>query len=211
MNMKSLSGIVAIAVTGTLCSSVALAATDVAAGAAVTYTGSGFGGSSSLMGAGVFSPSIITSTTSIADGMQWNTGGIHYAGTGPGTAFWYGTAGGDPDQWLTISLGQMATVTSITLQADSNDAYQVLYHGGSGWRTLGSFGNVDGRGLGTRPELTFSSVTTDAFRIVATGGDGYYSVSHFAAAVPEPETYGMMMAGLGLIGFMARRKKQAAT
>jgi len=26
------------------------------------------------------------------------------------------------------------------------------------------------------------------------------------AAVPEPETYGMMMAGLGLMGFMVRRK-----
>jgi len=27
------------------------------------------------------------------------------------------------------------------------------------------------------------------------------------AAVPEPETYGMLLAGLGLIGFMARRRK----
>jgi len=27
--------------------------------------------------------------------------------------------------------------------------------------------------------------------------------------VPEPETYAMLMAGLGLLGFMARRRKQA--
>lgn len=30
------------------------------------------------------------------------------------------------------------------------------------------------------------------------------------APVPEPETYGMMLAGLGLVGFMARRRKQQA-
>lgn len=30
------------------------------------------------------------------------------------------------------------------------------------------------------------------------------------APVPEPETYGMMIAGLGVLGFLARRRKQAA-
>jgi hypothetical protein len=27
-----------------------------------------------------------------------------------------------------------------------------------------------------------------------------------AAAIPEPETYGMLLAGLGLLGFIARRR-----
>lgn len=31
-----------------------------------------------------------------------------------------------------------------------------------------------------------------------------------ATAVPEPEAYAMMLAGLGLVGFAARRKQQAA-
>jgi carbonic anhydrase len=30
-----------------------------------------------------------------------------------------------------------------------------------------------------------------------------------AAAVPEPETYALLMAGLGLLGFAARRKRKA--
>jgi hypothetical protein len=29
------------------------------------------------------------------------------------------------------------------------------------------------------------------------------------AAIPEPETYALMMAGLGVIGFVARRRKKA--
>jgi hypothetical protein len=36
-----------------------------------------------------------------------------------------------------------------------------------------------------------------------------YGTFQAVAAVPEPETYAMMLAGLGLLGFMARRKKTA--
>lgn len=44
--------------------------------------------------------------------------------------------------------------------------------------------------------------------VVGTGGGSYGSDLTIAvAAVPEPGTYAMMAAGLGLLGFVARRKK----
>ncbi|WP_254504061.1 PEP-CTERM sorting domain-containing protein [Duganella vulcania] len=45
-----------------------------------------------------------------------------------------------------------------------------------------------------------------------TGHTGYAYLDGFGSVsppVPEPSTYGMMLAGLGLLGYMARRKKSA--
>jgi hypothetical protein len=47
------------------------------------------------------------------------------------------------------------------------------------------------------------------------GQTGYYNDNHGAftasvtlAPVPEPETHAMMLAGIGLLGFAARRRRQ---
>lgn len=43
----------------------------------------------------------------------------------------------------------------------------------------------------------------------ATGaGGGVYSFLASAAPIPEPETYAMLLAGLGVVGFMAARRRQ---
>ncbi|UQV47887.1 PEP-CTERM sorting domain-containing protein [Janthinobacterium lividum] len=42
----------------------------------------------------------------------------------------------------------------------------------------------------------------------STGQDAFESDNHaFITAVPEPETYAMLLAGLGLLGFVLRRKQ----
>lgn len=43
------------------------------------------------------------------------------------------------------------------------------------------------------------------------GGAGAYNVAITAAvaAIPEPQTYALLLAGLGVIGFAARRRRQA--
>lgn len=49
----------------------------------------------------------------------------------------------------------------------------------------------------------FWAVSGDA---VGSQGGVYLYAANTAAAVPEPETYAMMLAGLGLIGFIGRRR-----
>jgi hypothetical protein len=60
-------------------------------------------------------------------------------------------------------------------------------------------------------DATFSqpvTLTSDSFALhvqgltTEQGGSGWYT----ATPVPEPETYAMMLAGLGMLGFTARRK-----
>ncbi|KQQ47693.1 hypothetical protein ASF61_03440 [Duganella sp. Leaf126] len=55
--------------------------------------------------------------------------------------------------------------------------------------------------LGAGPlTLTISGIVSSA--------GGSYGGNLNVLAVPEPETYGMMLGGLGLLGFMARRRKK---
>ncbi|MBI5789952.1 MAG: PEP-CTERM sorting domain-containing protein [Rhodocyclales bacterium] len=62
-------------------------------------------------------------------------------------------------------------------------------------------------------EFTAKGSTTDIFLAEAFPSRDYVgldnvSVQAVAAPVPEPETYALMLAGLGLMGFVARRRKQ---
>jgi hypothetical protein len=55
-------------------------------------------------------------------------------------------------------------------------------------------------------------VTSLGNTVAAVGGTGnetfHVSNFQFAAAVPEPETYAMLLVGLGAVGFMSKRRRQ---
>jgi hypothetical protein len=74
---------------------------------------------------------------------------------------------------------------------------------------VGNFddGYYDGIVVGTQAELLAAVANTNNW----VRGDSAFLASDWAtgftvAAVPEASTYGMMLAGLGLVGFMARRR-----
>ena len=59
--------------------------------------------------------------------------------------------------------------------------------------------------------LSFNTSSTPYAYILASYGDAGYlgHIGYEVAAVPEPETYAMMLTGLGLVGFMTSRRKAA--
>lgn len=82
----------------------------------------------------------------------------------------------------TFSNGQLLGVSAVAMNVGTHD-----------------FNFVDGSFGAPFVFYTSSSVATDF---------GAANLS-FTAAVPEPETYALMLGGLGLVGWMARRRKTA--
>lgn len=63
--------------------------------------------------------------------------------------------------------------------------------------------------------LNATNLAADSYYLQVSGSvvgkaAGDYWLNVGVAPVPEPETYGMMLGGLGLIGFLARRRKKTA-
>ena len=117
-----------------------------------------------------------------------------------------------------------AIVSSISRTADTGLDFSALslYRVGGGTGTGGTAGDTlvsSGTSLqsGSMDVWTLSSDNLQAGDyFVLVGGNlvsdtsASFGGAVMLAPVPEPETYGMMLAGLGVLGVLARRRKQAA-
>ncbi len=176
----------------------ALADTNVALNKAVTLNGTyGVGGWSGTLG----------SAASVTDGVyfpemtQWDNNSV----------WWNGSLQVSANNSIEINLGGNYRINQFSIQADDNDTYRIEYNNGGVWQTAWNVGTVASWGVVTRNSGLMPAIVTDKLRVVSTGGDGFYSVTEVQAmgvtAVPEPEALALMIAGLGVLGLSARRRK----
>ena len=121
-----------------------------------------------------------------------------------------------------------AIVSSISRTADTGLDFSglALYRvgGGTGTGTGGTAGDTlvtSGSSLQTGAmdvwTLSSDNLTAGNYYVLVSGNLVSDTSASFGGAVmmspmapvPEPETYGMMLAGLGVLGFLARRRKAA--
>lgn len=180
----------------------ALADTNVALNKTVTLSGTFYENSAGWSGSVNGLASSITDGVFLANQQQWNVGTV-----------WWNSA--YADNYIQIDLGGLYSINSLTLQADNNDTYKIQYlNQNNTWTSLFDMNPPDAWGMTTVTTTLSASILAHSFRISdGPGGDCCDSVSEFqafgVAAVPEPETYALMLAGLGLIGVIARRRRRA--
>lgn len=134
---------------------------------------------------------------------------------------------------ITLAFDQLYTLTDATIGVDNNDFYAVqISQDNVTWNTLfvsmsaqvdlsyayegGSMikRSSDSTAAGYSPLIDFAPTQARYARIYAITGDSQYAVSEvqFAGtpAVPEPETWALVLTGLGAVGMSVARRRNRA-
>ena len=133
-----------------------------------------------------------------------------------GALFTGSNAGGTfGDQWsfTTTSTGDL-TADLVSLSGNAKNGLDI-----TGFSLFDASGAILGgtqlsTGVTDQWSLNYDNLSAGTYYLQVSGSvmsnaAGKYYADVALAPVPEPETYGMMLAGLGVVGFMARRRKKA--
>jgi hypothetical protein len=151
-----------------------------------------------------------------ADDQAWNAGVISTDPLHPSSHLFLHTSGGFTDTVDFVipnpSLGTSANPLYLNLNGTlvtnvTNLAYTVF--GGTSAVPLGSYGTYWGDNTSYNVPLTMAGAYHIVVSGFVTGTDtqGAYGLA-LVSAVPEPETYAMMLLGIGMMGYVARRRQR---
>ncbi|MFG6430253.1 PEP-CTERM sorting domain-containing protein [Roseateles sp. LYH14W] len=171
-----------------------LAAAAQATTAGVTVTGNTAGVTNAAFAADGFTP---------ADFTDWQT-----------NAGWWNGFG----ETITFKLDQSYHLSSATVTLDWNDVYRFYAStDGVSYTTLFTVSGLFDQSTVNSGQVTLpvtfaqTALAYQYVRVQALYGDGFNSVgevsfSGTAAAVPEPTSLALMLGGIGIVGFVARRR-----
>ena len=115
----------------------------------------------------------------------------------------------DGSEYLVFKFDQPVTMVDYLLC----DNKLLLCPESKPWKTDGDRFSINGVNLPTDSALlpnNFALGPVDTFVFRTVGGDAYRVKSVTVTPVPEPEAIAMMLAGLGVVGLVAARRKKVA-
>lgn len=126
---------------------------------------------------------------------QPSSSSVTFAGLG---VSYFGFYMGSPDDYNSVTLTTASGSGNLTLNGTQMAAAYIPPLPSNGNQTVGFYMNFFAGNMDPIIKVTFAS-SQDAFE----------SDNHsYITAVPEADTYAMLLAGLGLVGVVARRRKQ---